>query len=137
MIGTAYARMACGDFRGLASLSDDFELVVSPEVPDAGTYRGEAARLWLRHGSSPSTHSRLRQPSSSKLATTWWSRYARVGGYGGAPAKSRVAGGLFIPSWEATSLTFAPFLTDGRPSQPWGCWSSRCPRRTWRLCGWR
>ena len=48
VIGTAYARMACGDFRGLASLSDDFELVVSPEVPDAGTYRGEAARLWLQ-----------------------------------------------------------------------------------------
>jgi ketosteroid isomerase-like protein len=48
VIRTAYARMARGDFRGLASLSDDFELVVSPEVPDAGTYRGEAARLWLQ-----------------------------------------------------------------------------------------
>ena len=44
----AYEPFARGDFRSLASLSDGFELVVSPEVPDAGTYRGEAARLWLQ-----------------------------------------------------------------------------------------
>ena len=42
-----FDRFARGDFAELAHLTDDFELVTSPEMPDAGTYRGEAARDWL------------------------------------------------------------------------------------------
>ena len=42
-----FDRFARGDFTELADLTDDFELVTSPEMPDAGTYRGEAARDWL------------------------------------------------------------------------------------------
>ena len=44
----AYARMARGDFSMYEQLGDDYELVTTPEMPDAGTYRGEAARAWLR-----------------------------------------------------------------------------------------
>jgi ketosteroid isomerase-like protein len=44
----AFERYAQGDFSPIGALGDDFELVVSPEAPDAGTYRGEEARRWLR-----------------------------------------------------------------------------------------
>ena len=42
----AYERFARGDFGSFTDFGDDFEFVTSPEVPDAGTYRGEEARLW-------------------------------------------------------------------------------------------
>ena len=44
----AFERYAHGDFSPIGALGDDFELVISPDAPDAGTYRGEAARRWLR-----------------------------------------------------------------------------------------
>ena len=45
----AYERAAQGDFEGLFDrTTDDFVFVTSPEVPDAGTYRGDAAREWIR-----------------------------------------------------------------------------------------
>jgi ketosteroid isomerase-like protein len=44
----AFEMYAHGDFSPIGVLGDDFELVVSPEAPDAGTYRGEEARRWLR-----------------------------------------------------------------------------------------
>ena len=44
----AFERYAHGDFSPIGLLGDDFELVISPEAPDAGTYRGEEARSWLR-----------------------------------------------------------------------------------------
>src|SRR5688500_4848147 len=37
-----------GDFSGIDALTDDFEVATAREMPDAGTYRGEAARRWLR-----------------------------------------------------------------------------------------
>jgi ketosteroid isomerase-like protein len=37
-----------GDFSGIEELPDDFEVNTAREMPDAGTYRGEAARKWLR-----------------------------------------------------------------------------------------
>jgi ketosteroid isomerase-like protein len=43
-----YERFARGDFSWSADLADDFEYVTSPETPDAGSYRGEAARRWRR-----------------------------------------------------------------------------------------
>ena len=42
-----YAQFARGDFTFVREFGDDFELVTSPENPDAGTYRGDAARQWL------------------------------------------------------------------------------------------
>jgi ketosteroid isomerase-like protein len=37
-----------GDFAPLlAALTDDFEFVTAPEMPDAGTYRGDEARRWM------------------------------------------------------------------------------------------
>ena len=40
-----YAR---GDFNPLfAAITDDFEFVTAEEMPDAGTYRGEEARVWM------------------------------------------------------------------------------------------
>jgi ketosteroid isomerase-like protein len=44
----AFELYAHGDFQPIGALGDDFELVISPEAPDAGTYRGEEARRWLR-----------------------------------------------------------------------------------------
>ena len=44
----AFGMYARGDFSPIGMLGDDFELVISPEAPDAGTYRGEEARRWLR-----------------------------------------------------------------------------------------
>src|SRR2546427_6333154 len=44
----AYEEFARGDFSRWAELPDDFEFVASPELPDAGTYREEAARRWLK-----------------------------------------------------------------------------------------
>ena len=47
-VRSAYAPLARGDFSLWAQADDDFELVLAPEMPDAGTYRGEAARRWLK-----------------------------------------------------------------------------------------
>ena len=47
IVRSQFEEMARGDFRGLADVADDFEFVTSPEVPDAGTYRGEAAVGWV------------------------------------------------------------------------------------------
>jgi ketosteroid isomerase-like protein len=44
----AFEMYANGDFSPIGLLGDEFELVVSPEAPDAGTYHGEEARRWLR-----------------------------------------------------------------------------------------
>ena len=43
----AFEQFARGDFSAFASLADEFELVLAPEMPDAGTYRGAVARVWL------------------------------------------------------------------------------------------
>jgi len=44
---SAYRHFADGDFSAYARLPDDFVLKVAPEMPDAGSYRGAAAREWL------------------------------------------------------------------------------------------
>src|SRR5215216_3602536 len=44
---SAYRHFADGDFSAYARLPDDFVLKVAPEMPDAGSYRGAAARDWL------------------------------------------------------------------------------------------
>jgi ketosteroid isomerase-like protein len=44
----SYDRAASGDFSALLDgFTADTEFVTSPEVPDAGTYRGEAAVRWI------------------------------------------------------------------------------------------
>jgi ketosteroid isomerase-like protein len=44
-----FDRTAQGDFsRWLDDVTDDFVFVTSPDLPDAGTYRGEAAKEWVR-----------------------------------------------------------------------------------------
>jgi ketosteroid isomerase-like protein len=48
VVRAAFEEYSCGDFSAWAELPDDFEFVASPELPDAGTYRGEAARRWLK-----------------------------------------------------------------------------------------
>src|SRR5829696_1400397 len=45
---SAYEQFARGDFSAYSELPDDFELVLAPEMPDAGSYRGDAARRWLK-----------------------------------------------------------------------------------------
>jgi ketosteroid isomerase-like protein len=42
-----FERFAHGDFSGLADAADEFEWVSTSELPDAGTYRGEAAKRWI------------------------------------------------------------------------------------------
>ena len=48
IVRTRYEHLARGDFSPLAEVADDYEFVTSPEVPDAGTYRGEAAQRWVK-----------------------------------------------------------------------------------------
>ena len=43
-----YEQSARGDFTPIEKTPDDFEFVASQNVPDAGTYRGEAARRWMK-----------------------------------------------------------------------------------------
>lgn len=43
---TVFEQFSRGDFSAYADLPDEFELVLAPEMPDAGTYRGAAARDW-------------------------------------------------------------------------------------------
>jgi ketosteroid isomerase-like protein len=47
-VRAAYERFARGDFSPFEDLGEDFEFVTSPELPDAGTYRGEAAIRWMK-----------------------------------------------------------------------------------------
>ncbi len=42
----AFEQFSRGDFSSYANLLEEFELVLAPEMPDAGTYRGAAAREW-------------------------------------------------------------------------------------------
>ena len=43
----AFEQFARGDFSPFESIADEFELVLAPEMPDADTYHGAAARQWL------------------------------------------------------------------------------------------
>jgi ketosteroid isomerase-like protein len=47
IIREMHEQFARGDFSEFANLTDDFVFVASPELPDAGTYRGEAATRWM------------------------------------------------------------------------------------------
>jgi len=47
IVREVYEQFARGDFSWFAELPDDLEFVASRDLPDAGTYRGEAARRWL------------------------------------------------------------------------------------------
>ena len=46
-VRAGFEQFARGEFSTIADLPDEFELVLAPEMPDAGTYRGPAAREWL------------------------------------------------------------------------------------------
>ena len=46
-IRARYQQYARGDFSEIAVVTDDFELVASPENPDTGTYRGAAGVRWM------------------------------------------------------------------------------------------
>jgi ketosteroid isomerase-like protein len=47
IVRAMFEQFSRGDFSSWADLPDDFEFVTSPELPDAGTYRGEAASRWM------------------------------------------------------------------------------------------
>jgi ketosteroid isomerase-like protein len=42
-----FEQFARGDFSAFEILTDEFELALAPEMPDAGSYQGAAARRWL------------------------------------------------------------------------------------------
>jgi ketosteroid isomerase-like protein len=48
IVRDAYEQFARGDFSALERVAHGFEFVTSPELPDAGTYRGEAAIGWMK-----------------------------------------------------------------------------------------
>jgi ketosteroid isomerase-like protein len=51
IVRAAYEPTARGDFTWAdlqSAIVDDFEFVTSPELPDAGTYRGKEAIAWMR-----------------------------------------------------------------------------------------
>ena len=47
-IRAVFDQFAVGDFSAYEALPDEVELTIAPEMPDAGTYRGEEARRWLK-----------------------------------------------------------------------------------------
>jgi ketosteroid isomerase-like protein len=47
LVRAAFEPFARGDFSAVADLPEEFELILAPEMPDAGTYRGAEARRWL------------------------------------------------------------------------------------------
>jgi ketosteroid isomerase-like protein len=47
VVRAGYERAARGDFGSFEEFAENFEFATSPEMPDAGTYRGEAARAWI------------------------------------------------------------------------------------------
>lgn len=47
LLRAAFEQFARGDFTAVADLPEEFELTLAPEMPDAGTYRGVAARDWI------------------------------------------------------------------------------------------
>jgi ketosteroid isomerase-like protein len=48
-VRAAYEQFSRGDFSTVfAGLSEDFEFVTAAEMPDAGTYRGDEARDWMK-----------------------------------------------------------------------------------------
>ncbi len=49
IVRLAYEQFGRGDFSPLNDFPDDFEFVTSPEMPDAGTYRGEAAVQFVKN----------------------------------------------------------------------------------------
>jgi ketosteroid isomerase-like protein len=48
VVRALYEQTATGDLSALERFPDDFEFVTSPELPDAGVYRGDAARGFIR-----------------------------------------------------------------------------------------
>jgi ketosteroid isomerase-like protein len=53
IVRALFADFARGDFsRWFLQVTDDFVFVTSPELPDAGTYRGEEARRWIMEWSA-------------------------------------------------------------------------------------
>ena len=47
IVRAMYEPFARGDFSAWADLPEDFVFVASPELPDAGTYHGDAAVRWM------------------------------------------------------------------------------------------
>lgn len=47
MVRARYEEFARGDFSRMAGIHDDYEFVTTADMPDAGTYRGDAARRWV------------------------------------------------------------------------------------------
>jgi ketosteroid isomerase-like protein len=47
IVEAMFEPLARGDFSAWADFPDDFEFVASPELPDAGTYRGAEASRWM------------------------------------------------------------------------------------------
>ena len=43
----SFEAFARGDFSPFDALPDDFELVIAPQMPDAGSRRGEDAKRWF------------------------------------------------------------------------------------------
>ena len=47
IVRAAFGPLSRGEFSGWADLPDNLELILAPEMPDAGTYRGAEARQWM------------------------------------------------------------------------------------------
>ena len=48
LVRSIYEQTAAGDLSAVERFPYDFEFVTSPELPDAGTYRGDAAKAFIR-----------------------------------------------------------------------------------------
>jgi ketosteroid isomerase-like protein len=47
IVRAAFEPFSRGEFSALADLPDNLELILAPEMPDAGTYRDAEARQWM------------------------------------------------------------------------------------------
>ena len=60
IVRALFEQTAAGDRSAFGRLGDDFEFVSSPELPDAGAYRGDAAREFIRAWAASFEHFTVR-----------------------------------------------------------------------------
>ena len=124
VVRAMFEQFAHGDFSGLANVADEFEWVSSPELPNAGTYRGEAAKRWIAAWVESFEGFTAEATEIIDAGDKVFVAISQRGGVHGSETVSRAFGGSWRPFAKAW-LSGARHLWNAlRPSKPLGCRSS-------------